>query len=69
LYKLNHENFVGWYENFDIPEIDAFAEVIKHFGFKRIECYHSKKRFLLIQKKATLIGAVKNTIKRKVKRL
>jgi shikimate dehydrogenase len=29
--KFNSENFAGCtYENFDIPEIDAFAEVIKN---------------------------------------
>ncbi|MFV8355089.1 shikimate dehydrogenase family protein [Flavobacterium sp. XS1P32] len=67
--KFNNENFAGCtYENFDIPEIDAFAEVIKNTSdLKGLNVTIPYKETILpfldtLSKKATLIGAV-NTIK------
>ena len=67
--KFNSENFAGCtYENFDIPEIDAFAEVIKNTSdLKGLNVTIPYKETILpfldtLSKKATLIGAV-NTIK------
>ena len=67
--KFNSENFAGCtYENFDIPEIDAFAEVIKNTSdLKGLNVTIPYKETIFpfldtLSKKATLIGAV-NTIK------
>lgn len=67
--KFNSENFAGCtYENFDIPEIDAFEEVIKNTSdLKGLNVTIPYKETILpfldtLSKKATLIGAV-NTIK------
>ncbi len=67
--KFSSENFAGCtYENFDIPEIDAFAEIIKNTSdLKGLNVTIPYKETILpfldkLSKKATLIGAV-NTIK------
>ncbi|MFV8333845.1 shikimate dehydrogenase family protein [Flavobacterium sp. GSP14] len=67
--KFNSENFAGCtYENFDIPEIDAFPEVIKNTSdLKGLNVTIPYKETILpfldtLSKKASLIGAV-NTIK------
>lgn len=67
--KFNNENFVGCtYENFDIPEITAFPEVIKNISdLKGLNVTIPYKETVIpfldkLSKKAELIGAV-NTIK------
>ena len=67
--KFNNENFVGCtYENFDIPEITAFPEVIKNISdLKGLNVTIPYKETVIpfldkLSKKAQLIGAV-NTIK------
>ncbi|RDI57509.1 shikimate dehydrogenase family protein [Flavobacterium glaciei] len=67
--KFNSENFVGCtYENFDIPEITAFTEVIKDTSdLKGLNVTIPYKEAVIpfldkLSKKAALIGAV-NTIK------
>ena len=67
--KFNNENFVGCtYENFDIPEITAFPEVIKNTSdLKGMNVTIPYKETVIpfldkLSKKAELIGAV-NTIK------
>ena len=67
--KFNNENFVGCtYENFDIPEITAFPEVIKNTSdLKGLNVTIPYKETVIpfldkLSKKAQLIGAV-NTIK------
>ena len=67
--KFNSENFVGCtYENFDIPEIAAFPEVIKNTSdLKGLNVTIPYKETVIpfldkLSKKAELIGAV-NTIK------
>ncbi|MDI6032874.1 shikimate dehydrogenase [Flavobacterium sp. LB2P84] len=67
--KFNSENFAGCtYENFDIPEIAAFPEVIKNTSdLKGLNVTIPYKETILpfldkLSKKAELIGAV-NTIK------
>lgn len=67
--KFNNENFAGCtYENFDIPEISAFTEVIKNTSdLKGLNVTIPYKETVIpflgkLSKKATLIGAV-NTIK------
>lgn len=67
--KFNNENFEGCtYENFDIPEITAFPEVIKNTAdLKGLNVTIPYKETVIpfldkLSKKATLIGAV-NTIK------
>ena len=67
--KFNTENFAGCtYENFDIPEISAFTEVIKNISdLKGLNVTIPYKETVIpflgkLSKKATLIGAV-NTIK------
>ena len=67
--KFNNENFAGCsYENFDIPEITAFPEVIKSTSdLKGLNVTIPYKETILpfldkLSKKAELIGAV-NTIK------
>lgn len=67
--KFNNENFVGCsYENFDIPEITAFHEVIKNTSnLKGLSVTIPYKETVIpfldkLSKKAELIGAV-NTIK------
>ena len=67
--KFNSENFVGCtYENFDIPEITAFTEVIKDtLDLKGLNVTIPYKEAVIpfldkLSKKAALIGAV-NTIK------
>lgn len=67
--KFNSENFVGCtYENFDIPEITGFPDVIKNTpDLKGLNVTIPYKETILpfldkLSKKATLIGAV-NTIK------
>jgi shikimate dehydrogenase len=67
--KFNNENFAGCtYENFDIPEITAFAEVIKNTSdLKGLNVTIPYKETVIpfldkLSKKAELIGAV-NTIK------
>ncbi|TDD77443.1 shikimate dehydrogenase family protein [Flavobacterium caseinilyticum] len=67
--KFDNENFVGCsYENFDIPEISAFTEVIKNTSdLKGLNVTIPYKEAVIpfldkLSKKATVIGAV-NTIK------
>jgi shikimate dehydrogenase len=67
--KFNNENFAGCtYENFDIPEITAFPEVIKNTSdLKGLNVTIPYKETVIpfldkLSKKAELIGAV-NTIK------
>ena len=67
--KFNSENFEGCtYENFDIPEINAFAEIIKNTSnLKGLNVTIPYKETVIpfldkLSKKAELIGAV-NTIK------
>jgi shikimate dehydrogenase len=67
--KFNNENFAGCtYENFDIPEITTFAEVIKNTSdLKGLNVTIPYKETVIpfldkLSKKAELIGAV-NTIK------
>ena len=67
--KFNTENFAGCtYENFDIPEISAFTEIIKNISdLKGLNVTIPYKETVIpflgkLSKKATLIGAV-NTIK------
>ena len=67
--KFNNENFEGCtYENFDIQEIDAFAEIIKNTpDLKGLNVTIPYKEAVIpfldkLSKKAALIGAV-NTIK------
>ena len=67
--KFNNENFVGCtYENFDIPEIIAFPQVIKNTSdLKGLNVTIPYKETVIpfldkLSKKAELIGAV-NTIK------
>ena len=67
--KLNNENFEGCtYENFDIQEIDAFADIIKNTpDLKGLNVTIPYKEAVIpfldkLSKKAALIGAV-NTIK------
>jgi shikimate dehydrogenase len=67
--KFNNENFAGCtYENFDIPEITAFPEIIKNtLDLKGLNVTIPYKEMVLpfldkLSKKAALIGAV-NTIK------
>lgn len=67
--KFNNENFAGCtYENFDIPEITAFAEVIKNTSdLKGLNVTIPYKETVIpfldkLSKKAEIIGAV-NTIK------
>lgn len=67
--KFNNENFAGCtYENFDIPEITAFPEVIKNTSdLKGLNVTIPYKETVIpfldkLSKKALLIGAV-NTIK------
>lgn len=67
--KFNNENFVGCsYENFDIPEITGFAEVIKNTAdLKGLNVTIPYKETVIpfldkLSKKAEIIGAV-NTIR------
>jgi len=67
--KFNNENFEGYtYENFDIPEITAFPEIIKNTpDLKGLNVTIPYKEVVIpyldkLSKKATEIGAV-NTIK------
>lgn len=67
--KFNTENFAGCtYENFDIPEISAFTEIIKNISdLEGLNVTIPYKETVIpflgkLSKKATLIGAV-NTIK------
>jgi shikimate dehydrogenase len=67
--KFNSENFAGCtYENFDIPEINAFSEIIKNTSdLKGLNVTIPYKETVIpfldkLSKKAALIGAV-NTIK------
>lgn len=67
--KFNSENFAGCtYENFDIPKIASFPEIIKNTSdLKGLNVTTPYKETILpfldkLSKKATLIGAV-NTIK------
>ena len=67
--KFNNENFAGYtYENFDIPEITAFPEVIKNtLDLKGLNVTIPYKETVIpflnkLSKKAAIIGAV-NTIK------
>ena len=67
--KFNNENFEGCtYENFDIQEIDAFADIIKNTpDLKGLNVTIPYKEAVIpfldkLSKKASLIGAV-NTIK------
>lgn len=67
--KFNNENFEGCtYENFDIQEIDAFADIIKNTpNLKGLNVTIPYKETVIpfldkLSKKAALIGAV-NTIK------
>ena len=66
--KFNNENFAGCtYENFDIPEINAFSEVVNTPDLKGLNVTIPYKETVIpfldkLSKKAILIGAV-NTIK------